>query len=663
MKKQSLLFTLLLLATSIVMKAQVQGRIAVKFTATDESNQYCPFTEVSVTNVTRGWVETLVYPDTTILLTISGSGVNDNESSISRLGVAWPNPFTGETHVPLELVEPTDVAMKVIRADGKEVMSRLMHLETGTHRVTVCLANSGLAYLVVTTPRGSSMAKLISYAEGNKNAIQVEPVSVMSIKNGNQSRYDSHGEFASGDMMSYVGKAVIGSNTVYSEFVSQEQYADETIVLRFVSTSSPMIPAISTNDVTDITLTTAIVGGNVTDDGGAVVTERGVCWGGNDNPAIDDGQSFHVNEGSGVGEFSISLVDLMPNTIYYVRAYAINSEGTAYGELKSFRTAHENIPIELCKEWGMSRNEVISFGNAYEIIDNAEDVVAFAATSHSRDTLMMYLFDSDSLYCTTIMVSSGGNGYDQLAENLLDGFFFMETQNEIDVFMNEARTTVAVAKINNAEMAISWVALPQPVVDTSNVYTGEIEGHEYVDLGLSVKWATCNIGADTPEEIGHYFQWGEPFPEINGPYQWYTYAYWTDVNGNGYVEPDLEIDYLIPDISGSQYDAATAMWTGTWRMPTKNEIQELINNCQIESVVEGEHNCFRITGPNGQSILMPATGRKDGQNTYGTGNAYIWSSIRGPWDDEAYGGVIKSNGSNIDHFLKSKGLTIRPVSN
>ena len=350
------------------------------------------------------------------------------------------------------------------------------------------------------------------------------------------------------------------------------------------------------------------------------------------------------------------------NALYRIRQYLNRNTTLDNGQNSQNAKTRENIPIEWSTNWGITQNEVISIGSTYDIIDNTDTVVAFAATSHSRDTLMMYLFESDSLYCTSLLVSSGVSGYEQLASDLLEGYYFMETQNEFSVYMNENQTTLAVFKIENAELAISWVALPQLGVDTIVSYTGIISGHEYVDLGLSVKWATCNIGADAPESIGYYFQNGETHPENSGFFVWATYDYWTDLNGDGYVE-DNEIDILVPDISGSIYDAARAMWSELWRMPTKNEIQELINNCQFESVVEGGNDCFRVTGPNGQSIIFPASGYKSASGTTSSSTrAYIWSSTRHQlYEDEAYTGVIQVN-SSIGNMTKCKGLIIRPVS-
>ncbi len=94
-------------------------------------------------------------------------------------------------------------------------------------------------------------------------------------------------------------------------------------------------PSVSTIEVTDITQTDAVSGGNVTDDGGAPVTARGVCWSTNQSPTTYDSKT---EDGQGTGSFISSLSDLEANTTYYLRAYATNSKGTAYGNQVSFKT-------------------------------------------------------------------------------------------------------------------------------------------------------------------------------------------------------------------------------------------------------------------------------------------------------------------------------------
>lgn len=96
------------------------------------------------------------------------------------------------------------------------------------------------------------------------------------------------------------------------------------------------VPVVSTNNVTGITSASSVCGGNVTDEGGGTVTQRGVCWSTASNPTISDNKT---SDGSGSGSFTSNITGLSPNTTYYVRAYATNSAGTSYGSAISFQTA------------------------------------------------------------------------------------------------------------------------------------------------------------------------------------------------------------------------------------------------------------------------------------------------------------------------------------
>ena len=102
-------------------------------------------------------------------------------------------------------------------------------------------------------------------------------------------------------------------------------------------TSTAVLPTVTTGSATAITSTSAICGGNVSSNGGANVTARGVCWSTSHNPTIEDA---HTTDGVGTGDFSSNLTGLTPNTTYYMRAYATNSVGTAYGEEVSFTTTN-----------------------------------------------------------------------------------------------------------------------------------------------------------------------------------------------------------------------------------------------------------------------------------------------------------------------------------
>jgi uncharacterized protein (TIGR02145 family) len=106
-------------------------------------------------------------------------------------------------------------------------------------------------------------------------------------------------------------------------------------VAAFTSCKKTEIPTLTTTAISTITTTTASSGGNITDDGGAEVTARGVCWGTATKPEITGSKT---SDSKGIGSFTSSIVSLTPNTKYYVRAYATNSEGTAYGNEQSFTT-------------------------------------------------------------------------------------------------------------------------------------------------------------------------------------------------------------------------------------------------------------------------------------------------------------------------------------
>ena len=178
--------------------------------------------------------------------------------------------------------------------------------------------------------------------------------------------------------------------------------------------------------------------------------------------------------------------------------------------------------------------------------------------------------------------------------------------------------------------------------------TGTINGHEWVDLGLSVKWATCNVGASSPSDYGNYYAWGETRTKSK------------------YTEGDTSIRIVnIGDISGdSRYDAACVNWGGTWRLPTEAEVQELIDKCTWTWTSQGGHNGYRVTGPNGNSIFLPAAGYRGGTSLYSAGDSgFYWSSI--PYESYARRACYLSfygSGHLLYWNYRYYGQCVRPVS-
>lgn len=115
-------------------------------------------------------------------------------------------------------------------------------------------------------------------------------------------------------------------------------YSDET---SFVTLTPQSVPIITLNNITSITLNSALGGGNVTSDGGSSVTSRGLCWSISPNPTTTD---MHTTDGNGVGSFNSSITGLNQGTTYYVRAYAVNNTGTGYSAQSSFMTLSPNFP-------------------------------------------------------------------------------------------------------------------------------------------------------------------------------------------------------------------------------------------------------------------------------------------------------------------------------
>ena len=191
----------------------------------------------------------------------------------------------------------------------------------------------------------------------------------------------------------------------------------------------------------------------------------------------------------------------------------------------------------------------------------------------------------------------------------------------------------------------------QPVKSGSSapriVATGSIAGHDYVDLGLSVKWATCNVGATSPSGYGNYYAWGETSPKSE----------YTEGNSVTYKKN-------MGDIAGdSRYDAARANWGGSWRLPTDTEMGELISKCKTQWITYDGHKGYLITGPNGKSIFLPAAGWRIGpiSNYVGKIGSY-WSSL--PNRDGYVAVHMLFTGSKINNEFHSRdyGRSVRPVS-
>ena len=200
--------------------------------------------------------------------------------------------------------------------------------------------------------------------------------------------------------------------------------------------------------------------------------------------------------------------------------------------------------------------------------------------------------------------------------------------------------------------------------DTPDTPTDPYNGHEYVDLGLSVKWATCNVGATKPEEYGDYFAWGETQPKDY--YDWSTYK-WCNGSSTTLTKYCTSSRYGTVDNKTTlelSDDAARTNWGGSWRMPTDAEITELHEQCTWTWTSQNGVNGYEVTSKkNGKSIFLPAAGflYETSLDHVGKTGCY-WSSLL--YTDEPFGAyylAIVSTFTSGEYSYRSYGFTVRPV--
>ena len=187
--------------------------------------------------------------------------------------------------------------------------------------------------------------------------------------------------------------------------------------------------------------------------------------------------------------------------------------------------------------------------------------------------------------------------------------------------------------------------------------------YEYVDLGLSVKWATFNVGASKPEEYGNYYAWGET--ETKSTYNWSTYK-WCNGSSTTLTKYNNSSSYGTVDNKttlDASDDVAHVKWGGNWRMPTKAEYDELLNsnNCTWTWTTQNGVNGYRVTskktGYTNKSIFLPAAGWYNSSG-YNTEKCVYWSkSLSIPQGAYLiFGNTWESNASN-----RNVGCSVRPV--
>lgn len=192
--------------------------------------------------------------------------------------------------------------------------------------------------------------------------------------------------------------------------------------------------------------------------------------------------------------------------------------------------------------------------------------------------------------------------------------------------------------------------------------------HEYVDLGLSVKWATTNIGAKQPEDFGRYYAWGETKDKTT--YNWDTYKFFNNDTITKYKplrnDDNVQNDIIL-DLND---DVAHIRWGGNWRMPTSKEFKELLDNCTwiwtTQNEIKGYKVYSKVKGFTDHYIFLPAAGMYDQEKLLASnGFCLYWSSSLG--NDETIAIAMSTvtyapkQIPHLDSIARYAGYTIRPV--
>ncbi len=314
------------------------------------------------------------------------------------------------------------------------------------------------------------------------------------------------------------------SNTTYyvRAYATNSQgtsYGDE---VSFTSAQSISAPTVTTANVTNITQTSATGGGNVTADGGATVTERGICWSLNHNPTVSDN---HANNGTGTGSYSVSMTDLMSNTTYYVRAYAVNSAGTSYGSEVSFTTASNPPTVTTSEVTNVTQTTATGGGNVTS--DGGTPVTERGicwSTSHnptvnsnhassgtgtgSFTVSMSGLSTNTTYYVRAYAINSAGTSYgDEVSFTTMQNISAptVTTSNVTNVTQTTATGGGNVTADGGAtvtERGICWSTNHNPTVSNSHANSGTGTGSFTVNMSNLTPNTTYYVRAYATNSVG-----------------------------------------------------------------------------------------------------------------------------------------------------------------
>lgn len=407
----------------------------------------------------------------------------------------------------------------------------------------------------------------------------------------------------------------------------------------FTTSPSATVPSVTTANVTNITSTTAISGGNVTSTGGAAVTLRGVCWSTSQNPTIFNA---HTSDGSGTGTFVSSLEGLLPSTTYYVRAYATNSQGTAYGNQLSFTTSPTiAIPtVTTASVTNITSSTATSGGNVTASGGAAVSARGVCWSTSQNPTL------SDSH-------TTDGSGNGVFVSNLSglspSTTYYVKayaTNSQGTAYGNQESFTTTSSGIQCNDFTLTHTAgSVAPVSKTVNYNVA------LTDLSGETKcWITQNLGADfqattvndnSEAAAGWYWQFNH--------HQGYKHDGSNRTPNSAWISPISE------NTNWNAFnDPCNLLLGANWRIPTVSEWQAVISNGGWANYNNAYNSDLKL---HAAGYLYWNTGNLSERSNYGL----YWSNGQNN-NQSAYNLFIAYGQSMINYNDKSAALTIRCLS-